>query len=261
MSDHGLLHHRAALVTGAAQGIGAATAMRFGEEGADVALTDIDLEGAERQAAELRENGINAVALQLDVTNREAVRQTVEEIAATFGRLDLVVANAGIGGTLPFDETSVDFFDRTLRVNVTGVFNVFQCALPHLRAARGGQLLATSSLAGKAGVPFMSAYAASKFALIGLIESLAKELGPEGIRVCAVAPGFVDTPLLAGELTAFRAAQSGETHAQVREHFIKSIPLGRLIAPEEVANAFVYLASPLASGVNGELLTVSGGGT
>ncbi|OBF13736.1 SDR family NAD(P)-dependent oxidoreductase [Mycobacterium sp. ACS4331] len=255
----GLLTGRRAFITGAARGIGAATARRLAEEGAKVALNDLDGEGAERQADELRSRGFDAYGTQLDVTADGAVSEALDEAARRFGGVDLVVANAGVLTSGRVDQTPVEQFQRVLQINVGGVYSVFHHAVPHLRAAGGGVLLATSSLAGKQGVTNLAAYSASKFAVVGLVESLSNEVAGEGIRVCAVAPGFVDTAML-DPFTSDKAASTGRSVDDARKGMIESIPLGRLITPEEVANTFVYLASPLASGVTGELLTVSGGG-
>jgi NAD(P)-dependent dehydrogenase (short-subunit alcohol dehydrogenase family) len=256
----GLLQGRRALVTGAARGIGAATARRLAEEGASVALADLDGTGAAAQALALRGTGFTAFGMALDVSDDAAVKAAVDEAAERLGGLDLVIANAGVGPFAAADGTSIASFERTLRINVSGVYSSFVHAIPHLRVAGGGQLLATSSLAGRAGVAFMSAYCASKFAVVGLIEALSKELGRDQIRVNGVAPGFVETPLL-DTFAPLQAAESGRSEDEVMKGMVDSIPLGRLIQPEEVADAFVYLASPLASAVSGEVITVSGGGT
>ncbi|MEV7289768.1 SDR family NAD(P)-dependent oxidoreductase [Streptomyces sp. NPDC093252] len=259
MTSRGLLEGRRAFVTGAAQGIGAATARRFAEEGASVAVADLDGGGAAAQASALTDAGFDAFGITLDVADDAAVKAAIDRTAERFGGLDVVVANAGVGPLAAAETTPTASFERTLRINVSGVYSSFVHAIPHLRAAGGGQLLATSSLASKAGVAFMSAYCASKFAVVGMVQALSKELGRDQIRVNAVAPGFVETSLL-DTFMPFQAQRSGTSEGEARSGIIDGIPLGRLVQSHEVADAFVYLASPLASAVSGEVITVSGGG-
>jgi len=254
----GLLAGRRALLTGAASGIGAATARRFCEQGAAVVLTDLDGAGAEEQARSLRAEGLRAHAAPLDVTDDRAVARALADAARTLGGLDTVLANAGVLSLGCVEETPVEQVERLLHVNVLGAYSVLRHAIPHVRAAGQGVLLATASLAGLQGSAELAAYAASKFAVVGLVQSLAGELAPEGIRVCAVAPGFVGTAMLEPFAQA-RAAIRGCTRAEVVAAMLAATPIGRLVAPEEVADAFVYLASPLAAAVTGETLTVSGG--
>src|SRR5437879_3044396 len=166
----GLLADTRAIVTGAARGIGEATARRFCEEGARVVLADRDGEGAEAAAAALRDAGHEAHARTVDVTDEAAVAAVVEEAAELLGGLDVAVANAGVLSLRPIAELSLAEFEETLRVNVLGTFSTFKHAARHLQAGGGGALLCTASQAGVHGYPEMSAYCASKFALVGLVE-------------------------------------------------------------------------------------------
>ena len=251
----GALDGTRAFVTGAARGIGEATARRFCEEGAHLVLADRDGDGAEAAAAALREAGHDAHARMVDVTDEAAVARAVDEAAGLLGGLDIVVANAGVLSLRPLADLSLAEFERTLRVNVLGTFLTFRHALPHLRAAGGGALLCTSSQAGVHGYPELSAYCASKFALVGLVESLARELAPDRIRVCAVAPGITDTAMYR-ELVAERARLWGVDEGAALERIRETVPFGRPARPEEVADAFVYLASRGAAYVSGVALVV-----
>jgi NAD(P)-dependent dehydrogenase (short-subunit alcohol dehydrogenase family) len=251
----GVLGGRRALVTGAASGIGEATARRFCEEGARVLLADRDGDGAARGAAALREAGYDAHARTADVTDEAAVAGTVDEAAELLGGLDLAVANAGVLCLRPLSDLTLAEFERTLRVNLLGVFLTFKHAAPYLRAAGGGTLLCTASQAGVHGYRDLGAYCASKFGVVGLVESLAQELAAERIRVCAVAPGITETPMYR-ELVAERARLWGIGPEAAREQIERTVPLGRAARPEEIADAFVYLASAAAAYVSGVALVV-----
>jgi NAD(P)-dependent dehydrogenase (short-subunit alcohol dehydrogenase family) len=251
----GLLDGRRAFLTGAARGIGEATARRFCEEGARVVLTDRDSAAVEGAAEALREAGHDAHAEALDVTNEADVERVLAAAAGRLGGLDVVLANAGVLTVNPLGELSRADFERTLGVNVVGVFLTLKYALPHLRASGGGVLLCTSSQAGLHGYRDMSAYCASKFAVVGIVESLAQELAPDGIRVCAVAPGVTETEMYR-ELVRERSRLWGMGEEAAAERICRTVPFGRTATPDEVANAFVYLASPQAAYVSGVALVM-----
>ena len=181
--------------------------------------------------------------------------RAVDEAADVLGGLDLAVANAGVLSLRPLADLSLAEFEHTLRVNVLGTFLTFKHAAPHLRAAGGGALLCTASQAGVHGYPEMSAYCASKFAVVGLVESLARELAGDRIRVCAVAPGITETAMYR-ELVAERARLWGIDEDEAHERIRRTVPFGRAASPEEVADAFVYLASSGAAYVSGVALVV-----
>jgi NAD(P)-dependent dehydrogenase (short-subunit alcohol dehydrogenase family) len=253
-----LLEGRRAVVTGAARGIGEATARRFCEQGARVVLTDRDGAAVEAAATTLREAGHDAHGRPLDVTDDAEVERVLDSAADLLGGLDIAVANAGVLTVNPLAELSSAEFERTLRVNVLGVFLTLKNALPHLRAAGGGTLLCTTSQAGVHGYRDMSAYCASKFAVVGIVESLAQELAADGIRVCAVAPGVTDTEMYQ-ELVRARARLWGVDEQTADERIRRTVPFGRAATPDEVADAFVYLASPQAAYVSGVALVLDAG--
>lgn len=254
----GLLADRRAIVTGAARGIGAAAARRFCEEGAQVVLIDRDEAAVIAAAARLEAEGHQVHARAGDVTDDAALKRVIDEAAELVGGLDLALANAGVLSVCPLADLSPAELDHTLRVNVVGTFLTFKHALPHLRAAGGGVLLCTASQAGVRGYPEMSAYCASKFALVGLVQSLAQELAADGIRVCAVAPGITATEMYR-ELVSERA-RIWDVDADAAEvRIAETVPLRRPASPEEVAGAFVYLASPAAAYVSGVALVIDGG--
>ena len=251
----GLLSGRRALVTGAARGIGFATARRFCEHGASVALCDVgELDGP---VDELAGQGHTAFAVPFDVADEDAVEAGVAEARERLGGLDVLVANAGIVRFVPALDTSLELWRRILDVNLTGVFLCLRAAGRVFREQGHGVLLATSSQAGLHGYRGEAAYCASKFGVVGLVEVMAKELAPHGVRVNCVAPGTVDTPMQDIVVEEF-ARRGGGDVAEGRRALIDTIPFGRGSAPEEVADAFVYLASDLASYVSGATLVVDG---
>jgi NAD(P)-dependent dehydrogenase (short-subunit alcohol dehydrogenase family) len=258
MTAAGVLDGKRVIVTGAARGIGAATARRFCEQGARVVLADRDADGVTAAAAELEAAGHRAHARGVDVTDEAALRSAVDDAAELLGGLDVAVANAGVFSLSPVASLTLAEFDRTLRVNVLGTFLTFKHAVPHLRAAGGGALLCTASQAGVRGYREMSAYCASKFAVVGLVQSLAEELARERIRVCAVAPGLTATEMYR-ELVDERAHLWDVDPSVAEQRLQETVPMGRPASPEEVADAFVYLASDAAAYVSGISLVIDGG--
>jgi NAD(P)-dependent dehydrogenase (short-subunit alcohol dehydrogenase family) len=241
---------RAVLVTGASRGIGAATARAFAAGGDRVAVHfGARREAAERVAAALP--GAGHAVVGADLADPTAVRAMVEEAATALGGLEVVVNNAGVFVSHPITETSYEDWQRawhqTLGVNLLGAANVTWCAVPHLVGAGGGRIVNVASRGAFRGEPTHPAYGASKAGLIALGQSLARALGPHGIAVTAVAPGFTETDMAGDELVGERgAARCAES------------PLGRVATPEEIAAAIVFLASPQAELASGTVLDVNG---
>jgi NAD(P)-dependent dehydrogenase (short-subunit alcohol dehydrogenase family) len=251
----GLLAGRRALVTGAARGIGLATARRFCEHGASVALSDVgDLDP---RVAELAAEGHTVIAVPFDVAREDAVEAGVAEARDRLGGLDVLVANAGVVRFEPALEMSLELWRQILDVNLTGVFLCLRAAGRIFRDQGRGVLLATSSQAGLHGYRGEAAYCASKFGVVGLVEVMAKELAPHGVRVNCVAPGTVDTPMQELVVEEFARRSASDLEAG-RRALLDTIPFGRGGSPAEIADAFVYLASELASYVSGATLVVDG---
>lgn len=252
----GLLDARCALVTGAATGIGAAIARAFAEEGARVAVTDRDGEAASAVAAAI---GPAAVAFRLDVTDAAETERVFDAALHAFGALDLVAANAGISTMNRVVDLSEAEWDANMAVNAKGIFLTNRAAVRRfLAGGTRGAIVNTASLAGKTGVPLLAHYAASKFAVVGFTQSLAKEVAPFGIRVNALCPGFVRTGMQAREIE-WEAKLRGMTPEAVRAEYVALTPLGRLEEPEDVARVAVFLASDLSRFVTGEAVNVTGG--
>jgi 3-oxoacyl-[acyl-carrier protein] reductase len=242
------LDGKIALVTGAGSGIGKCIAETYAREGARVALADLNADAAKSAA---RAIGNNAVALRCDVSNKADVDHALEETLAVFGALDLLVNNAGATHiNKPLLEIGEDEFDRIFAVNVKGVFLACQAAVPVLRKRGGGVIINIGSTAGLRPRPGLSAYNATKGAVHVLTKSLAVELAPDGIRVCAIAPVATDTPLL----PSFLGPAPG-----MREKFVATVPLGRLALPQDIADAALFLASAEAKFVTGNIMEVDGG--
>lgn len=254
----GLLAGRRALITGAGSGIGAATALRFAEDGARVCVSDLDLGRLEQVVETLNSAGHQVEQVAMDVADDVMVADAVRRASHSLGGLDTVVANAGRFSLGRFEEASASELRKVIDVNVVGVFNVFQASINELRVAGGGVLLATSSIAGLRGSRLHAVYCASKFAVSGLVECLGLELADQGIRVCAVAPGFTDTAMLP-EYIEGRARITGQSEDEVAAELNRSLPYGRLAAPDEVANVFAMLASPRSSYMTATTVEVGGG--
>jgi NAD(P)-dependent dehydrogenase (short-subunit alcohol dehydrogenase family) len=251
MSAAGLLAGKSALVTGAASGIGRATAAACAREGARVLVADLDTEQGEGAAAEIREQGGVALFLRTDVTREADVQRMVERAVSEFGGLDCAVNNAGItGGGGPIEELDLAEWNRTLAINLTGVFLCLKHELAAMRRQKSGAIVNLASGAGVIAVPGLAAYCASKHGVLGLTKTAAVENARSGVRVNAVLPGSTDTPML-------QAAMSRDP--KLRRLIETTSPAGRLGLPHEVAEAVVWLCSDRASFVSGESMLVDGG--
>jgi 3-oxoacyl-[acyl-carrier protein] reductase len=240
---------RTALITGGSRGIGRAAAELLARAGARVALNYVRDEGAVNAAVrDIRAAGGEAMALAGDVGDVAVARQLVRDVVAAWGRLDILVVNAGIWEEDVTGRGDVEVWDRTYAVNLRGAFLVTDAAASHLEQ-HGGSIVFVSSTAGQRGEARHSAYAASKGALISYTKSLAAELGPRGIRVNAVAPGWVDTDM----------SRSSLDNPITRAEIEKSIPIGRVASAADVAGPILFLVSDLARHLQGEIVNVNGG--
>jgi 3-oxoacyl-[acyl-carrier protein] reductase len=240
------LQDKVCIVTGAAQGIGFATARRFLQDGAIVALCDIRRESVDAAVAQLQ--GLGRVeGFVVDVTRRDQIDAMVEAVRAKQGRIDVLVNNAGITLDARLQKMDDTQFDRVIAVNLKGTYNCAQAVVDTMVGQGGGVILNASSVVGIYGNFGQTNYAASKFGVIGFVKTWARELGPKGIRANAVAPGFIETPIL-------QTIPDKVLH-QMRDR----VPLKRLGTPEDIANVYAFLASDDAAYINGAVIEVSGG--
>lgn len=246
------LEGKVCAITGAASGIGKATALRFAAEGAAVGLLDVDEEGLAETAEVAESAGGEVLVSGCDVTDETSVTGALSGVVERFGKLDVVHANAGIELFAPLTMTGVQEWDEVFAVNVKGVFITIRAALEHLIAAGGGSVIVTASIAGLAGAQFQPAYGASKAAVVNLVKNVALDYAASGVRANAIAPGIADTPLLE---KVFGAPPEGE----MREFMEGIHPDGRMAVAEDVANAALWLASDESSHVNGAVMVVDGG--
>lgn len=258
MSDVKLLDGKSALVTGAASGIGRAIVKALAGAGAWVAVTDKNGAAA---AALAKEVGKDAISAELDVTDAAATAKVFEQAEAAFGRIDVVCANAGISTMNATVDLTEAEWDSNMDVNAKGVFLTNQAAVRRwLAAGHKGVIVNTASLAGKLGAPLLAHYSASKFAVVGFTQALAREMGPHGIRVNCVCPGFVKTSMQEREVV-WEAKLRGLDPDAVRKEYISLTPLGRLQEAEDVADVVLFLASDLSRFLTGEAINASGGVT
>lgn len=239
------------IVTGAASGIGLATAQRFAREGANVGIWDLNEEGAQRAAAELQATGVKALASRVDVASRKSVDAAVEQFHAKIGQVNVLVNNAGITLFQPFMETTEEQWDRVMLINLKSMHVCTQAVLPDMLAAKWGRIINVSSSSAQTGSARMTAYAASKGGVIGFTKALAQELASTGITVNNVPPGFVDTPMLRNEGVVGLGVSVDAVAARS--------PMGRAGRPENMAAAIAFLASDDADYITGHTLNVNGG--
>jgi NAD(P)-dependent dehydrogenase (short-subunit alcohol dehydrogenase family) len=246
----GLVEGKIALVTGGASGIGRAAALLFAREGARVLACDMDEAGAEATVAAIREAGGEAAFRRVDVSVEAEVEGMVADCVERYGRLDCALNNAGVSGpTGPIHQTDFEAWNRTLAINLGGVFLAMKHEIPVMQSQGGGAIVNTASGAGLIATPFMAAYCASKHAILGITKTAAVENATTGVRVNAICPGTTDTPML----RATMAIDPG-----VEKMILNAMPGGRFGEPEEVAEAAIWLCSDRASFVSGDSLLVDG---
>lgn len=243
-----LLENKIAIITGGSRGIGYATVEAFLQEGARVVLCASRQETADQAVAKLRETYADAAVEGIfpNLSEYASVKSAFDSVAEKYGKIDILVNNAGMSERTPFTEYTEETFSKVMDLNIKAVYNCAKAASEHMIAAGSGVILNTSSMVSQYGQPAGIAYPTSKFAVNGFTLSLARELGPKGIRVNAVAPGITYTDMM-------RAVPK-----EVIEPMIAQIPLRRMGQPEDIANAFVFLASDRASYISGEVLHVDG---
>jgi 3-oxoacyl-[acyl-carrier protein] reductase len=241
------LRDKVAIITGAANGIGLTAAEVFAGEGAKVAIADFNAEQGRERAKELREKGLEVTFFQVNVADRTSVEKMVAGVRETYGKINILVNNAGITRDAMLSKLSIEDFQAVLDVNLTGVFLCTQAVLPSMIENGMGKIINTSSVSGVYGNVGQTNYAATKAGVVGMTKTWAKELGRKGINVNAVAPGFIETGMTA------------KVPEKILDQMRQMVPLARLGKPEDIANAYLFLASDESNYVNGTVLHVDGG--
>ncbi|MFC4559448.1 3-oxoacyl-ACP reductase FabG [Virgibacillus kekensis] len=241
------LQDKVAIVTGAANGIGLQAARTFAGEGAKVVIADFDETKGKEQEEVLKKEGVDCKFIRVNVADRDSVNVMVEEVLSVYGKIDILINNAGITRDAMLSKMSPEEFQQVIDVNLTGVFHCTQAVLPSMTAQGKGKIINTSSVSGTYGNIGQTNYAAAKAGIIGMTKTWAKELARKGINVNAVAPGFTETGMVAGV--------PDKVISQMKEQ----IPMGRLGRPEDIANAYLFLSSGEADYINGHVLHVDGG--
>lgn len=243
-----LLENKVALITGAARGIGKALALKFASEGAAIAFTDIrEDENFNKTLSELQALGVQAKGYVSNAANFDETHEVVKQIVADFGRIDVLVNNAGITRDGLLLRMSEEQWDAVLTVNLKSAFNFCHAIVPIMMRQKGGSIINMSSVVGVGGNAGQCNYSASKAGMIGLAKSIAKEMGAKGIRANAIAPGFIITEM------------TGQLSEEIKAQWMKTIPLRRGGTPEDIANVATFLASDMSSYVTGQVIQVDGG--
>jgi 3-oxoacyl-[acyl-carrier protein] reductase len=241
------LKGKIALVTGAAQGIGKAVALLLARHGADIVVSDINLEKAEETAKEIESTGVNAMAVKVDVASLSDVERTVAAILEKFGKIDILVNNAGITRDKLILRMTEEDWDLVLKVNLKGTFNCTKAVVKHMAKQRSGKIVSIASVVGEMGNAGQVNYSASKAGVIGLTKTIAREFAQRGINVNAIAPGYIETPM------------TEVLPEKVKEELKRLIPMERLGKPEDVAEAVLFLVSEESNYITGHVLKVNGG--
>jgi acetoin reductase-like protein len=252
------LKGRVAVVTGSGQGIGRAISLRLAQDGADLVLMDLNLETAETVAGEVRELGRKAVAMQVDVRDRERVQASIAESVTAMGQIDILVNNAGVGLFNPIFDITEEELDLQYEVNVKGLFFALQAAAEYMVKQMSGKIINLASQAGRRGEPYALSYCMSKAAVISVTQSAALALAPYKVNVNAVSPGVVDTPFWEKVDKIFAKIQ-GLPEGEPKRRAVEAIPLGRIEQPEDVAKVVAFLAGPDSDYMTGQTVNVDGG--
>ena len=255
----GMFENKNVFITGAAGGIGKAISIAFAKEGAKIALTDLDEKRLEESFKELKSKKNVIKTYLLDVTKEKMVKEVVSKVLEDFPCIDILVNNAGVSTMNWFWELTEKEWDLNMNVNVKGVWLVTKHIVPHMIERKKGKIVNIASMAAKIGAPLLAHYSASKFAVVGFTQAIAKELAPYRINVNAVCPGFVKTSMQEREIAWEARLRNIEEPEKVREEYIKQTPFGRLCYPEDVARAVLFLASVDADFMTGQAINVTGG--
>lgn len=247
------LQGKVAIITGAASGIGRASAIAFAREGASVVIADKNAEAGQKTAAEIRAEGLSAVSISVDVASEASIERMIAETVTHYGRIDILFNNAGVVMVKPLESMTEQEWDRVMAINVKGAFLAIKHAVPHIRKAGGGAILNTGSIGSFTGQLGTPVYSASKGAIALLTKALALDYGRDRIRVNCICPGITDTPMLREHMGN---GEAGEAAIRTR---LARVPTGEILTPEDIARAALYLVSDDSRGITGILHVIDGG--
>ncbi|HZV01008.1 MAG TPA: SDR family NAD(P)-dependent oxidoreductase [Planctomycetota bacterium] len=255
----GTLTGKVAFVTGGGRGLGRACALELAGRGAHVGLGARSAEEVEAVAREVAVLGVKSLGVTVDVTSEESVRAAVARVEKELGPIDVLLCNAGIAPSAPFEKTDSELWRRTFAVNVDGTYFAMRAVLPGMTKRGFGRVINMASVAGKVGFPYVSAYCASKHAVIGLTRTVALEVAKKGVTVNAVCPGYVDTKMTRDAVERIQS-KTGLSQKEARGHLEQASPQGRMVGEDEVARLVAFLAEPGQLGINGQAINLDGGG-
>lgn len=253
------LSGKIALVTGGGRGLGRAVALELARRGAAVAVAARSKDEVETVASELAATGTKSLGVVMDVTSEESVKGAIATIERALGPIDVLVNNAGIAPSAPFEKTDAELWHRVFAVNVDGTFFPLRACLPSMTKRGWGRVINMASIAGKVGYPYVSAYVASKHAVVGLTRAVALEVAKKGVTVNAVCPGYVDTPMTREAVERIQQ-KTGLSQQEAKGHLESTSPQGRMVGEDEVARLVAFLAEPGQLGINGQAINLDGGG-
>lgn len=251
---------KTALITGGSRGIGRACAFALAQAGANIVVAARNMPDLTAVVAEIQSQNPNqkSLAVNLDVTDQASIEAALVQITTQFGGCDILVNNAGIADSAPLVKSSIEFWQSIIDVNLTGNFRCIKAVLPYMLANNWGRIINIASIAGKAGAPYISAYAASKHGVLGLTKALAQEVAHKGITVNAICPGYVETDM--GEKAISNImTKTGGSRDKAMQYLESTTPQKRLFHPDEVAYLTAMLAAPAAKGINGQAINICGG--
>jgi NAD(P)-dependent dehydrogenase (short-subunit alcohol dehydrogenase family) len=251
-----LLENRVAVITGSANGMGKAMALRFAREGCDIAVVDLQLDGAKKVVEEIISGGRKAIAIKADISKSKDIKSMIEESIQTFGKIDILVNNAGAAGGGSLEASDEDEWDQVLALNLKGAFLACKAAVPHMKKQSYGKLIFVSSMGAVRPSVSVLAYHSAKAGIIGLTRNLAFELAPFNIYANCIVPGPIETPFWDPLSKGMSAVQKKAFFAALAK---KEVPLGRMGTPEDIAGPALFFASELSSYVTGQVMCVAGG--
>ena len=251
-----LLENRSAVITGGANGMGKAMALRFAREGCDIAVVDLQLEGAKKVVEEIKSGGRKAIAIKADISKSKDIKSMIEESIRTLGKIDILVNNAGAAGGGSLEASDEDEWDQVLALNLKGAFLACKAAVPHMKKQRYGKIIFISSMGAVRPSVSVLAYHSAKAGIIGLTRNLAFELAPFNIYANCIVPGPIETPFWDPLSKGMSAEQKKSFFAALAK---KEVPLGRMGTPEDIAGPALFFASDLSSYVTGQVMCVAGG--